>query len=96
MAVDVPGEALCQLAGVEPELRQVVSVGAELGLRVGVHIRSDPVPSASIELLARGASAGEPTQLSLIEVGDLERYARAVPDLGLYDELLGCGCGAAS
>ena len=26
----------------------------------------------------------------------LERYARAVPDLGLYDELLGCGCGAAS
>jgi len=29
-------------------------------------------------------------------VGDLERYARALPDLGPYDELLACGCGVAS
>ena len=51
---------------------------------------------ASIELLARGAAAGDPTQLVLIDVGDLARYARALPDLAPYDELLGCGCGAAS
>jgi len=63
---------------------------------VGKALAMGAINRASIELLARGASAGEPTQLSLIEVGDLERYARAVPDLGLYDELLGCGCGAAS
>ena len=51
---------------------------------------------ASIELLARGAMDGEPVQASLIEVGDLARYARALPDLAGYDALLGCGCGVAS
>jgi hypothetical protein len=49
---------------------------------------------ASIELLARGAVAGEAAQLALIEVGDLGRYARALPDVGSYDCLLACGCGA--
>jgi hypothetical protein len=51
---------------------------------------------ASIELLARRAMDGEPVQASLIEVGDLARYARALPDLAGYDALLGCGCGVAS
>jgi hypothetical protein len=51
------------------------------------------VNRASIELLARGAAAGEPAQLALLEVGDLGRYARALPDLGTYDALLSCGCG---
>jgi hypothetical protein len=40
---------------------------------------------ASIELLARRAMDGEPVQASLIEVGDLARYARALPDLAGYD-----------
>jgi hypothetical protein len=51
------------------------------------------VNRASIELLARGAAAGEPAQLALLEVGDLARYARALPDVGAYDALLSCGCG---
>src|ERR1700730_17643979 len=51
---------------------------------------------ASVELLARGAMDGEPVQANLIEVGDLARYARALPDLAGYDALLGCGCGVAS
>lgn len=54
------------------------------------------VNPASIELLARRAIDGEPVQASLIEVGDLARYARALPDLGEYNALLGCGCGVAS
>jgi hypothetical protein len=51
------------------------------------------VNRASIELLARGATAPEVTQMTLLEVGDLARYARALPDLGAYDALLSCGCG---
>jgi hypothetical protein len=51
------------------------------------------VNRASIELLARGAVAGEPVQMPLLEVGELDRYARALPDMAAYDELLGCGCG---
>jgi hypothetical protein len=51
------------------------------------------VNRASIELLARGAVAGEPSQMALVEVGELDRYARALPDMAAYDELLGCGCG---
>jgi transposase-like protein len=54
------------------------------------------VNPASVELLARAAMDGEPVQASLIEVGDLSRYARALPDLSGYDALLGCGCGVAS
>ncbi|MGH2717048.1 MAG: IS21 family transposase [Actinomycetota bacterium] len=54
------------------------------------------VNPASIELLAHNAVAGEPVQLSMLEVGELARYARALPDLSPYDQLLGCGCGVAS
>jgi hypothetical protein len=51
---------------------------------------------ASIELLAHRIIDGEPVQASLLEVGDLARYARPAPDLAGYDALLGCGCGVAS
>jgi hypothetical protein len=54
------------------------------------------IDPASIELLARSAVAGEPVQLAMIEVGELARYARALPDLSPYDQLLACGCGVAS
>lgn len=54
------------------------------------------VNPASIELLAHSAVAGEPVQLAMIEVGELARYARALPDLSPYDQLLACGCGVAS
>jgi hypothetical protein len=60
---------------------------------VGKALAMGAVNRASIELLARGAAAGEPAQLALLEVGDLGRYARALPDMGAYDALLSCGCG---
>ncbi|MGH2720326.1 MAG: IS21 family transposase, partial [Actinomycetota bacterium] len=49
----------------------------------------------TIELVARGIVAGEGTQPTLIDVGQLARYDRPLPDTVQYD-LLVCGCGVAS
>jgi hypothetical protein len=53
------------------------------------------IDPATIELIARGIVAGDPVQPTLIEVGELARYDRPLPDTTDYD-LLACGCGAAS
>lgn len=66
---------------------EVVVAAAVRALAMGA------VNRASIELLARGALAGEPVQMPLLEVGELDRYALALPDMAAYDELLACGCG---
>jgi hypothetical protein len=50
---------------------------------------------ATIELLARQLEVGEPAQPVLLEVGELARYDRPLPDTTDYD-LLVCGCGVAS
>ena len=70
--------------------RDVVVASVSKALDMGA------INRASIELLARGALAGESVQMSMLEVGDLARYARVLPDLGHYNALLGCGCGVAS
>ena len=53
------------------------------------------IDPATIELLARAIVAGDPVQPTLIEVGELARYERPLPDTTCYDQL-GCGCGMAS
>jgi len=50
------------------------------------------VNRATVELLCRGTGA-EAVPACLLEVGELARYDRALPDLSGYDALLGCGCG---
>ena len=50
---------------------------------------------AAVALLARGIVAGEGIQPALIDVGELARYDRPLPDTADYDQL-GCGCGVAS
>jgi hypothetical protein len=49
---------------------------------------------ATVELLARHLSLGDPVQPRLLEVGELARYDRPLPNLADYDAL--CGCGVAS
>jgi hypothetical protein len=66
-------------------MRQAIERALDLGA----------IDPATIELVARGFLAGEPTQPTLIEVGELARYERPLPDTTCYD-LLGCGCGMAS
>ena len=70
--------------------REVVIAAVVKALEMGA------INPASVELLARRAIDGEPVQASLLEVGELARYARPAPDLSGYDALLGCGCGVAS
>lgn len=53
------------------------------------------IDPATVELVARGIVAGEGIQPTLIEVGELARYDRPLPDTTEYD-LLVCGCGRAS
>jgi hypothetical protein len=69
--------------------REVMRQAIERALDLGA------IDPATIELVARGFLAGEPTQPTLIEVGELARYERPLPDTTCYD-LLGCGCGMAS
>jgi transposase len=86
---DRPGtKAMIEVLLLHREFPREVVVAA-----VGKALAMGAVNRASIELLARGAAAGEPAQLALLEVGDLGRYARALPDMGAYDALLSCGCG---
>ena len=86
---DRPGtRAMIEVLLLHREFPKEVMVAA-----VGKALSMGAVNRASIELLARGATAGEPAQLALLEVGDLARYARALPDMGAYDALLSCGCG---
>jgi hypothetical protein len=66
-------------------MRQAVERALDLGA----------IDPATIELLARGIVAGEATQPTLIEVGELARYERPLPDTTAYDRLV-CGCGMAS
>lgn len=53
------------------------------------------IDPATICLLARGILAGEAPQPTLIDVGELARYDRPLPDTADYNQL-GCGCGVAS
>src|SRR5262249_3404158 len=72
VAVDVPRESFCELAGVEPELREAVFVGPELVLRMGIHVRSDRVARAGVELLAaRGVQIVDSPEGIVDEVGVL-------------------------
>ena len=66
-------------------MRQAIARSLSLGV----------INTATIELLARQASAPEPRQLQLIDVSELDRYDRPPPELSAYDQLL-CGCGKAS
>lgn len=68
--------------------REVMRQAIERALVGGI----DP---ATVELVARGIVAGEGTQPTLIEVGELARYDRPLPDTADYDLLI-CGCGVAS
>ncbi len=65
-------------------MRQAIARSLSLGV----------INTATIELLARQASAPEPRQLQLIDVRELDRYDRPPPELSAYDLL--CGCGKAS
>ena len=61
---------------------------------VGDALAMGSVSCATVELLARQASAPAAEQLAFLDVGELARFDRALPDTAAYDALLGCGCGA--
>jgi hypothetical protein len=52
------------------------------------------VSPATVEMIARQLAHGEAIQIALLEVGELARYDRPLPDTADYDLL--CSCGVAS